>query len=135
MRLHLNLLTLTLATSVAVPVVLTLPVATAPAATPHPVAPHVQHVPLLGVDQAAAGAATALGKAGASGPRVAVLTAPMTVHTFSLLGVAWDRSPPRGPPPRRCRCAPGPRTGPGPRGRRWRPRTPRPTWAATSTCG
>ncbi len=98
MRLHLKLLTLTLATSVAVPVVLTLPVATAPAATPHPVAPHVQHVPLSGVDPAAAssGAATA---SGASGPRVAVLTAPMTVHTFSLLGVAWDRSPAAGATP------------------------------------
>ena len=53
MRLHLKLLTLGLATSVAVPVVLTLPVATAPAATPHPVAPHVQHLALRGVDAVA----------------------------------------------------------------------------------
>jgi N-acetylmuramoyl-L-alanine amidase/FlgD Ig-like domain len=95
MRLHLNLLTLGLATSVAVPIVLVLPVASAPAATPHPVAPHEQHVLLKGVDKVAAVAAGV----GAGTARVAVLTAAMQVHTFSLVGVAWDRSPAAGTVP------------------------------------
>ena len=48
MRLHMNLLTLGLATAVAVPVALFLPVATAPAATPHPVKPGIHASPSPG---------------------------------------------------------------------------------------
>ena len=108
MRLHQKLLTLGIATSVVVPVVLTLPVATAPAATPHPVAPHVQHLGLGGVDGAAlakAGGLTALGGARAAGgpvaktARLAVFTAPMQTSRFSLVGLAWDRSPAAGTDP------------------------------------
>ena len=111
MRLRQSLLTLCLSTALAVPVVLTLPVVTAPAATPHPVKPKEQHIPLHGVDaqalaDARAGDAQARGmlgaaavQDGAAGPRVAVLTGQMNVARFSLVGVAWDRSPAAGTVP------------------------------------
>src|SRR5262245_14176061 len=111
MRMRRPLLTLTLATSLAVPVVLTVPVVTAPAATPHPVPPKEQHIALHGVDPAAlagarAGDAQVQGMVGAaavradgSGPRVAVLTPAMDVRQFTLAGVAWDRSPAAGTVP------------------------------------
>ena len=113
MRLRLNLLTLSLCTALAVPVVLTLPVATAPAATPHPVAPRQQHLALTGLDPVAladarSGGVQAKGMVGASavragatgsGPRVAVLTRPMDVRQFTLAGVAWDRGPSAGTVP------------------------------------
>jgi hypothetical protein len=94
MRLHLKLLTLGLATAVAVPIVLTLPVASAPAATPHPVAPHVQHLALRGVDTASMAATRT-----APGHRVAVLTPATQVASFSLAGVVWDRTPVAGTQP------------------------------------
>ncbi len=111
------LLTLAVSTALAVPVVLTVPVLSAPAATPHPVKPREQHLALRGVDEHAlaavrAGGATAQGMVGATalgagslsasapkGPRVAVLTAPMSVARFTLVGVAWDRSPAAGTTP------------------------------------
>ena len=63
MRLAQKLITVGAATAVVLPVVLTLPVATAPAATPHPVAPKVQHLALTGVDAAALATAQGMQRA------------------------------------------------------------------------
>jgi len=79
-----------------VPATLALPVVSAPAATPHPVKPHVTTIALGGPGAAAlrtsglqsskiATPAAATGRA----PRLAVLTAERTVAPYRLVGLSW----------------------------------------------
>jgi hypothetical protein len=88
-----RLLAVTLASALAVPVVLLLPVTTAPAATPHPVKPKLQQFRISGID---AGVARSLGRSLASsvatsrgGGRLAVLTSQRSTRPFRLAGVTW----------------------------------------------
>jgi len=79
-----------------VPVTLALPVVSAPAATPHPVKPHVTSIALGGAAAAAlrtsglqgAKSATSLVVAGHA-PRLAVLTTERTVAPYRLVGLSW----------------------------------------------
>ncbi len=94
--------------SVAVPGLTALPVLTAPAATPEPVAPQVRAVALAGVngdalDSVAATKSLAVSKVartdvaaqdrGRAPGRPAVLTAARESADFDLLGVTWERGP------------------------------------------
>ncbi len=88
-----------------VPVTLALPVVSAPAASPHPVKPIVQHLHLAGIDAAglAAGAAAAPATESRNAVvtaavvvpgRLAVLTGELSARRFRLLGVTWKGTDP-----------------------------------------
>ncbi len=91
MRLRL-LPAATLVAALVVPVTLALPVVSAPAAQPHPVAPRVQQWHLSGVDRSSLHVAAA--PAPARSDDVAVLTPALTpadqVQPFRLAGLSWS---------------------------------------------
>lgn len=83
-------------TALVIPVSLALPVASAPAATPHPVVPHIANISLMADSAAkvpsAKAAVTAPGSAARG--RIAVLTRERTVAPYRLVGLTWSGTAP-----------------------------------------
>src|SRR5436190_10866385 len=93
-----RLLALSVASALAVPVVLVAPVVTAPTAAPHPVKPKLQRFAVTGVDTAAEmslgdGTGSTARTAG-PGRRLAVLTSQRATAPFRLVGLTWTGTAP-----------------------------------------